>query len=239
MEEKRRIRKNEIKNEIKDCESVITRSNETIGRIRVSNMGVTYVKNQISILKEKIEDKTKLVEELNKKIDDINNGLLDSDIQKEYDDNRKKSKFIHLKNEKKKEEKKKDNDEKKKMTKEFWAKVKSDSKDRYNKRRDMRYQYKYFTSVSNTVPHYLRKNLKNMPNNKGYIWRGVYCYGDLPAEKNQPNVLFEKKKGGILVIHEYRSNGEYRRYEKIGRDRKKLVRKECRRLKVLSSLSSI
>ena len=97
MEEKRRIRKNELKKEIKECESIITRSTETIGRLRSSNMGVNYVTNQISILKEKIESKTKLVEELNNKINDIKNGLLDDEIQKEYDDNRERSKSIYLK----------------------------------------------------------------------------------------------------------------------------------------------
>ena len=194
-------------------------------------MGVNYVTNQISILKEKIESKTKLVEELNNKINDIKNGLLDDEIQKEYDDNRERSKSIYLKYEKKKEDKKKEKEVKKKMTKDYWNKVKSDSKERYNKKRDMRYQHKYFTKVCDSMPNYLLKNLKNMPNNKGYIWRGVYCYGDLPAERNQPNVLFEKKKGGILAIHEYRSNGEYRRYEKLGRDRKKLVHKEYRKPK--------
>lgn len=239
MEEKRRIKKNELKNEIKECESVITRSNETIGRLKTSNMGLNYVTNQISILKEKIENKTKLVEELNKKIEDVKSGLLDDEIQKEYDDNKERSKSISLKYKKKKEEKKREKDEKKKITKEYWDKVKSDSKERYDKKRDIKYQYKYFTKVCESIPDYLLKNLKKMPNNKGYIWRGVYCYGDLPAEENQPNVLFEKKKGGILLIHEHRSNGEYRRYEKIGRERKKLVHKEYRKPKVNPSFLSI
>ena len=239
MEEKRRIKKNELKKEVKECESIITRSRETIGRLKASSMGTNYVTNQISILKEKIENKTKLVEELNQKIEDVKSGFLDDEIQKEYDDNKKRSKSLFLKHKKIKDEKKKEKEEKKKITKDFWDKVKSDSKERYNKKRDMRYKYKYFTKVCESIPHYLLKNLKNMPNNKGYIWRGVYCYGDLPAEENRPTVLFEKKKGGILLIHEHRSNGEYRRYEKIGKERKKLVHREYRKPKINPSFLSI
>ena len=67
----------------------------------------------------------------------------------------------------------------------------------------------------------MKSNLADMPNNKGYIWRGVVFYGDLPEYKGQPRILFEKK-GRILVIHEY-SGKEYKRYEKEGKNRKILV----------------
>ena len=68
-----------------------------------------------------------------------------------------------------------------------------------------------------------------MPNNKGYIWCGVNFYGDLPEQKG-PRVMFEKKRGGILIIHEYTDN-EYRRYEKNGKDRKQMVHKQAIRQK--------
>jgi hypothetical protein len=54
-----------------------------------------------------------------------------------------------------------------------------------------------------TLPSYMKKNLVNMPNNKGYIHYGTHFYGLKPPE-NDPNiiVMFEKK-GNILVIHKY------------------------------------
>ena len=33
----------------------------------------------------------------------------------------------------------------------------------------------------------MQKNLKEMPNNKGYLWRGVTFYGDMPEENNEEN----------------------------------------------------
>ena len=61
-----------------------------------------------------------------------------------------------------------------------------------------------------------------MPNNKGYIWRGVHFYGELPEESG-PRVMFEKQRG-LLLIHEYTPR-EYRLYEKEGKNRKKMVHK--------------
>ena len=78
-------------------------------------------------------------------------------------------------------------------------------------------------------------NLAEMPNNKGYIWRGVHFYGDLPGQAG-PQVMFEKQRGGILVIHEH-TDHEYRRYEKEGKNRKQLVHKSRRKkIKFGSSL---
>ena len=40
-----------------------------------------------------------------------------------------------------------------------------------------------------------------MPNNKGYIWYGIYYYGYKPANPRENIILFEQK-GPILYIHE-------------------------------------
>ena len=45
------------------------------------------------------------------------------------------------------------------------------------------------------------KKLRNMPNNKGYIWYGIYYYGYKPANPRENIILFEQK-GPILYIHE-------------------------------------
>ena len=61
-----------------------------------------------------------------------------------------------------------------------------------------------------------------MPNNKGYIYNGLYCYGDLPPEPNMNLVLFEKNKNNILYIHEW-SETEYKIFKKIGKNKKTFV----------------
>ena len=77
------------------------------------------------------------------------------------------------------------------------------------------------------MPDYMKRNLADMPNNKGYYWKSVACYGEKPAEKGKPLVLFDRKKGGVMVIHEW-SDTEYRVYHKQGKEKKVLQSTQMR-----------
>lgn len=97
-------------------------------------------------------------------------------------------------------------------------KTKEDRKSGYQTKRDK--EYEHFLRVCDSIPDYMLKKLKTMPNNKGYIWRNVFCYGNLKAEEGQPTIMFEKKNG-ILVIHEW-TNTEYKIWHKEGKENKVL-----------------
>ena len=71
-----------------------------------------------------------------------------------------------------------------------------------NIKREIEKQWQYFVKTRDTIPGYMIKKLKNMPNNKGYIWKNIYCYGERPANIGEPVILFETQKEGLLVIHE-------------------------------------
>ena len=60
-----------------------------------------------------------------------------------------------------------------------------------------------------------------MPHNKGYIWKGIQCFGELPPE-NDTIVLFEKLRGNVMKIHEI-SKKQYVIHEKQGKGQKKLI----------------
>ena len=69
--------------------------------------------------------------------------------------------------------------------------------------------YDYVLRVHKSLPQYIRAKLASMPNNKGYIWRGVHYYGEKNPENNGDNVMFENKKG-VLHIHAWsRGNMKY------------------------------
>ena len=106
---------------------------------------------------------------------------------------------------------------------------------KYNKGENTRvYQEKeynkcqgYYENVMDTVPTYMSKNLDEMPNNKGYIWRGVWHFGKLPNEKtrdgkNSPLVMFEKRGQGVLVINEFQE-GWKTVYEKKGQNKREMI----------------
>ena len=59
-------------------------------------------------------------------------------------------------------------------------------------KKNMKYAYKHFGRSEDSLPEYISRNLKNMPNNKGYIWKSVCYYGHKSANENEPTFLFEK-----------------------------------------------
>lgn len=85
--------------------------------------------------------------------------------------------------------------------------------------KDLQKEYNRFERNANSLPNYMKRNLKEMPNNKGYIWKNIRFYGELPAQKGQPDILFEKTRGNIMFIHEI-TQIEHKIFEKKGRERK-------------------
>ena len=88
-----------------------------------------------------------------------------------------------------------------------------------NIKREIEKQWQYFVKTRDTIPGYMIKKLKNMPNNKGYIWKNIYCYGERPANIGEPVILFETQKEGLLVIHEI-TEKDYKIWHKKGTSKK-------------------
>lgn len=68
----------------------------------------------------------------------------------------------------------------------------------------MNRQFQFVCKVTEDMPEYMKTNLKNMPNNKGYIWKGIQYFGHLsaPVGSNPDQwTLFEKRPGGEMLIH--------------------------------------
>jgi hypothetical protein len=72
--------------------------------------------------------------------------------------------------------------------------------------------YRHYCKTDETLPDYIRNNLKAMPCNKGYIHKGVYFYGYLPREPGNMTTMLEKNYN-ILTIHEW-TKTKYNIYQK-------------------------
>lgn len=58
----------------------------------------------------------------------------------------------------------------------------------------MKREWNWLCRMDGFVPSYMRENLAKMPNNKGYIWKGIYYFGDLPPEHPMDvTTMFENK----------------------------------------------
>ena len=78
---------------------------------------------------------------------------------------------------------------------------KENRSNRWDKKK-YRIYYSKFCRAVDSVPDYMKENLKKMPNNKGYLWRGITVLGEMKPVKDEPLMLFEKRYG-VLTINKY------------------------------------
>lgn len=213
--------KNLITNQIKTAKYTIEHSRNTILRYRQSENGDIW-KSHIEKLQVVIKDKTDDLLKLEDRITMISAGKLDDELLSVLSQNKNEV------SEKNKIEKTKknlievDKKQRKDTSQAYYDNENSHRrKDRYlEKDKDRAEQH--FLRVCSNIPDHILKKLDNMPNNKGYIWKDVYCYGRLPDDNSGVTTVFEKKKD-LLTIHEWsKKTDTYCVYEKYGNNRKVL-----------------
>ena len=74
----------------------------------------------------------------------------------------------------------------------------------------MKKQWEWLCAQEQNLPDYIRTNLDRMPNNKGYIWKGIWYFGHLPEEDPYTLIMFEKRNGGDMLVHEIKTNHYYK-----------------------------
>ena len=169
---------------------------------------------------------------MTRRSEDISSGLLDEELVQEMSDTKNKmiaaNELMVAKKNRLREQKQIASDK----SKLFYQKTASADRENRFREKDMQRAYLHYLKMVDTIPEYISKNLEEMPNNKGYVWRGIECYGKNDgAQGGGSTILFEKQKGGMLVIHD-RTPTEYKIFHKKGKDRKILysVEKNIRRI---------
>ena len=227
METKRQnlIKKcNERLSEIRFCNQ---KDKEMLTRIKEQG-DTSYVKNQVKKINEKIFLRNEESKEIEEKIKEIPYGMYDDEIQSKIDYNSKMQKEKdRIRKEKHITELIDKKHHEKKSQKFYQSNRNSDREERYLQK-EMQRTYNHYVKACDSIPEYILKNLKEMPQNKGYFWKNVACFGELPPEENKPLTLFERQKGGLLIIHEWLPK-YYNVYHKQGKDKKKLISSESRK----------
>lgn len=222
----RLTRKNRLLAEIAANDKRVERANNSITEFR-RGTGIRdreFIEQQILKNQEIISECTANNEELHETVRQLDRGELDDDIQAELDQNREQV-----------EQKRAIQEKREKMKAETDSKNEARASSFAKKQRDVDYQnrvtvfqmqkaYERFCEIE--IPDYIKDNLRTMPNNKGYIWKGVRLYGRLPPE-NGPVVLFEKQRE-VMYIHEIYER-EAKLFRKQGQAKRELVSTTPRR----------
>jgi len=226
MDKIRISEKNSLLSKLKDINSYIKRNSETIERF-LSQEKSEFNNKQIEKLRTKNKEYEQEIIDINKKIEDISSGKLDNDIMQSMKSNSiNNNKKNEVANKKKIDEQKSKKELENKNIQKFY-KMNRDRNDNESNEYNMRKEFDRFEKDCKSIPNYILNNLKEMPSNKGYIWKGIWCFGELP-EQGKDIVMFEKlRNSNILRIYEI--SDTYRTiYEKEGKNQKKLVSKTKR-----------
>jgi hypothetical protein len=235
VKELRRHEKRLIQDEIKIIEGYLRQSNSTLDRLRSSESeNLSFVNAQIQKTAQTICDFYTDIKQLKERERQLDTGIFDSELREQ---NNFVQKEINTKanDKKKKKDIERENDKKNKINSQaYWdASVKADRKDRYLKK-DADYSYDYYLKMSESIPRYIQENLKQLPNNRGYIWKGIYHYGARPPQHGQPIELEEPIRGQEYdIVHMWTEKSQknkptlvtYQKFEKPrkGRDSKKTL----------------
>jgi hypothetical protein len=201
MEVLLRKKKFEVQDEISNLQKSIQRANDTIERLKSGKS--KYGFNPTVMIKKYTEDlgsfRTKLKENQNI-LDAIENGTYEdtfrqNELQQHVSSSRTKKSNMSRQQQQ--------NPDKKQL--------RSQNTSNYN---SVQYEIKRYFRDCQSIPQYIEDKLDNLPEDKGYIWRDIWCFGRLPRERKHALTLFEKKYDR-LYIHEYdRAQRIYSLFEK-------------------------
>jgi len=240
MEKLRIAERNRVNLEIKSIETYITRNKATIDRFR-SQEKSAFNEAQIVKLTEKINiDKVKLksLEDIIQKLDSNTYDVFLME-KKEADAiiNKKQAELGEKKN---RENYQKKLDEKEKKENYYKSNKGSGGVSDHAMQNEAD---KYFYIIGQNddyeigkkkfpkkIPDWIHENLKEMPNNKGHIFNGIWCFGELPAKSLYPLVMQERTRDKRQLTYEI-TETHITTFEKIGkgRDSKRIfISKEAR-----------
>lgn len=218
MDRLRLFEKNKLASDLKSLETSLKRASDTIERLRHQDQSL-FTKTQIEKLQEKKKEYEDEMSQLIQRQCDLSSGKLDDVLNESYESDlkkiQKKQEITHRKKKDKEEEKKIDSEISKKyhhkqnryeFSEAFWEKE----------------EKKYYKNCD-SLPLWMKDKLKDMPSNKGYIWRDLWFFGEKHVPFTKNCVMFESLKG-VTVIHEI--DADYHRvYEKHGKANKVLIQK--------------
>lgn len=232
VEQYRRSYAIEVRSSITRLEKTQQREKETIKGLGALGIPVDIATKKKAELDASIRARDDEIADLHKKLRDVESGAYDAKLQAELTKGKNKAKAVNDNIDKKRRQKVIDDVEKK-------VKQKKHSDSERGQERDYFYFFKQYCKINESLPDYIRQNLTDMPNNKGYIWRGCWFLGDKKGETvrrgSPPIVIFEKLRGGILRIHEYEDH-EYRMFEKEGKEKRQLIIQKPRQVKTQGKL---
>lgn len=197
MSDLRTREKNNISKEMQDLDKRIEYHVRRATNIQSSSFSDQYIQSCMSKSDEQIKNLRDQKVRLMKRYSDINAGLLDFEIQNEY---RKRTEEINDSGNEKIIKKIKNAEQDRKYLQKLKNMDRISKKEHNKHHYSIQNEYRKFERNSNATPPFIMRELNRMPNNHGYIWRGIHYYGKL--EETGGNIILTEPMKGYSIIHE-------------------------------------
>uniref|UniRef100_A0A6C0KS31 Uncharacterized protein n=1 Tax=viral metagenome TaxID=1070528 RepID=A0A6C0KS31_9ZZZZ len=227
MEQKRHNFQSKLSEGLKYNERMIVTLKKSIENIETSlsaGKDSTFYENRIAQTETSIRNYQTKNEELQTKLNVVMSGGCDAEILKKHEEVKDALQKKEEENSKKEIAEKEMNKKRKECSKNFEQRERESSRKDFFAKKDNERSYERYCQISETAPDYILNNVKSMPNNKGYKFKNVFFFGELPAEKNSPVVIFDRKPDGMLITETY-SDQEVVYFKPRDGKQKELVRR--------------
>lgn len=223
MEFHRQTERNRINERIRQIRKTLENNQETITKYKRQDLNESFFRTQLDRLLDSTNILNGELDRLNARLSMVNTGELDTELSNtasELQASIQQKQQATLK-------KKKDQVNMLKQQSDTFFGHNTEKRSENISPKELERGLNYYNKVCDSVPEYMLKNLKNMPSNKGYCFRGVWLFGELPMDTSGVTTIFEKSRNDLLIIHEF-DKYEYSLYHKVGQDKKVLVSREQR-----------
>lgn len=218
MEQRRISERIKLNEELRILNKYNETDSTTVSRFRGMPKNDNFVVRQLEKLQNQIEERTERIKSLEERLEKLNVGDLDDELKEIVDRNLAeiKVKAEATKIKKLAEKTIKASDEQ--SSKSYYAIEKQG--DKMNKSWYFNSALNYFNKANDTIPEYMKRELSRMPCNTGYIWKGVYCFGERPQTSSTFTMTDNRK--GMKIIHVW--DKEYHSiYQKEGKNDEVLI----------------
>lgn len=229
----RRSNVHAAKNEIRTLEKCIENDEILLANMMDQKGAEDFRLFQQNKIRTANDERAARIAELKQRVEDITDGKLDAELVGAARSVRHEVLAKNSVTMKRKKDIKEKKAEQSVVSKTFY--IENRRNDRRNKyeNKNLNRAFRYYNRVVTSLPDYMKRNLKRMPNNKGYMWRGVTFFGKGSFNERNPIVVFEKRRNRLMIIHEW-TRTEYNVYHKYGKDRKNLISSKPRKVHVIN-----
>lgn len=229
MNQRRKNEKRRIHDEVRIAEGHVRHNRDAVDRLKKATVeDPVFTATRIEKLECTAREMLLSISKLHQREQDLGRGLIDEELRAEAKLIKDELDSKVAVKQKKKDKEREEDAINKASSQDYWnATVKAERGNRYDKKNFAK-EYTFFQKFVSSIPKYIQEILKNCPNNKGYIWKGVHNFGERPAQKGRPIELEEPVRGKQNDrVHEWTTQSRkdlstftvYRLYEKVGRGR--------------------